>query len=372
VQLAVKVSYHVFKDFQLDTESASDEEVLLLNKQHAPKIKKLRYSFVAMCYHPQRKTLYLGSTNRAGDILVEFDPAKRKFKSCGFNKSGFCTPDLVKIHQGITLDEENDALYFGTATLSPLSRTIETRGGALVRYDCKKRKFTRIASPTPGDYYQGTCFDLKRKKAYMFTDRGGFAVYDMKKKKAVRYENMQSTPHNGCIDDRGGVWGTHSAGRHAFYRYNPDRNRFEFPQGCAFPNAAQAANVMYPGAGPVDSILKADDGYIYMGSPLGDLYRLDPETAEIKFLGKPFPGTRLPGLGLGQDGWLYLSGAREYGSLLGRYNREEERFETLGKVEHKDGTYLYYAHELAVVDDVVFIGETDNPRRSGYIWACEI
>lgn len=367
----MKVTYHVFKDIKLERAAATDEEALELNKRIAGKLKRDRYSFVSMRYHPARKKLFLGCTNRIGDILVEFDPATRKFRSCGFHRSGFCTPNYVKIHQGITLDEKADALYFGTATLSPLSTTIETKGGALVRYDCKKRKFTRIANPTPGDFYQGTCFDLKRKMAYMFTDRGGFAVYDMKKR-TLRYENMQSIPHNGCIDDRGGVWGTHSAGRHAFFRYNPDRNRFEFPQGCAFHNAAQAANVMYPGAGPVDSILNADDGFIYAGSPLGDLYRLDPETGEVKFLGKPFPGTRMPGLGLGQDGWLYISGAREFGSLLGRYNREEERFENLGKVEHKDGTFLYYAHELVVIDDVVYIGETDNPNRSGYLWACEL
>jgi hypothetical protein len=368
----VKVSYHVFKDFQLDTASATDEEVLLLNKKHASKIRRLRYSFVSMCYHSPRKKLYLGATNRSGDILVEFDPRTRKFRSCGFGKSGLFTPFDSKIHQGITLDEKADALYFGIATLTPTSQIMDGKGGALIRYDCKKRKFTKVANPTPGDFQQGTIFDLKRKKAYLFTDRGAFGVYDMKKKQTIRYECMQSTPHNGVMDDRGGIWGTFGAGSHGFYRYNPDRNRFEFPNKAALPNSAKAANVMYPGAGPVDSILNGGDGYIYIGSPLGELFRLDPTCGDVKYLGKPFSGTRLPGMALGQDGWLYLCGAREYGSLLGRYSREEERFEFLGKVEHQDGTFLDYAHELTVIDNVVFIGETDNRWRSGYLWECEV
>jgi hypothetical protein len=372
VGFAVKVSYHVFKDFQLDTEAESDEQVLLLNKKHASKIKKLRYSFVSMCYHPVRKTLYLGCTHRSGDILIEFDPRTEKFRSCGFGRSGLYGEFDTKIHQGITLDPRADALYFGIATLTPTSRVMDSKGGALIRYDCKKRKFSRVAFPTPGDFHQGTVFDVKRRKAYIFTDRGAFAVYDMKKRKTLRYECMHSTPHNGVLDDRGGVWGTYGAGRHGFYRYNPDRNRFEFPNNVALPNSAKAANVMYAGAGPVDSILNAGDGFIYVGSPLGELFRLEPRKGEVKYLGKPFAGTRLPGLGLGPDGWLYVCGAREYGSLLGRYSREEERFEFLGRVAHKDGTYLDYAHELVVIGNVVYIGETDNRNRSGYLWACEV
>lgn len=353
--------------------SSSDEEVmsLLSGKQRAAARKRM-YSFVSMCYHPARGKLFLGCTHRAGDILVEFDPQTRKFRSCGFARSGLFEPNVTKVHKGITLDEKKDALYFGTATLSPLSQTIESKGGLLVRYDIARRKFTRVANPSPGDYFQGTCFDLKRRKAYAFTDRAAFVVYDMAKKKTLRYESMESCPHNGVIDDRGGVWGTAGAGRHAFFRYNPDRNRFEFPKNCAFPNAAAAAGIMYHGAGPVDSIINGRDGYLYAASALGEVYRIDPRCGEVKYLGKPFPGIRMPGMALSDDGRIYMCGAKDCGTLLARYSPAEDRFESLGQVKAKDGTFLCYGHELAVIDGVVYIGETDNQTRAGYIWACEI
>ncbi len=369
----MKVTYHVFKDFRMEVSSSSDEEVLsLLRGRNRAAARTRMYSYVSMCYHPARKKLFLGCTHRAGDIMVEFDPRTRKFKSCGFARSGLFNPHITKIHKGITLDEKGEALYFGTASLSPLSQTIESKGGLLVRYDIRKRKFTKIANPAPGDYFQGTCFDLKRGMAYAFTDRAAFVVYDMRKKKTVRYESMESCPHSGVIDDRGGVWGTYGAGRHAFYRYNPKNNRFEFPRNCAFHNASAAAGIMYPGAGPVDSIVNGRDGYLYAGSALGEVYRIDPRSGEVKYLGKPFPGQRMPGMTLAEDGWIYMCGAKDFGTLLARYSPAEDRFERFGQVKADDGEFLYYGHELAVIDGTVFIGETDNKNRTGYLWACQI
>ena len=367
------VKYHVFKDYKLDVAAQTDEEKLSrMSEQEAARAKELLYSFVSMSYDRKRKKLFLGATHRLGDILVEFDPRTGKFNSCGFGKSeAYGGPTDVKIHKGLTLDQDGEALYFGIATLSPLAESIGSPGGALVRYDIDARKFTCLARPTRGDFYQGTCFDFPRGKAYLFTDRGCFGVYDLRQKKLVRYEAMQSAPHNGCIDDAGGVWGTHTPGLQSFYRYNPDKDAFEFP-GTGLPNAVAAANVMYSGAGPVDSFLNGGDGFLYVGTPLGEFYRLDPKSGAVKYLGKPFPDPRLPGLCVGPDGWLYLSGGNKRASMLSRYQREEERFEFLGNVEHSDGTYLHYAHEIVVVDRTVYIGETDNQTRSGYLWACEL
>jgi streptogramin lyase len=224
----------------------------------------------------------------------------------------------------------------------------------------------------PGHFHQATLVDPVRKLMYSCTGRSSFAVYDLRTRKVKVCEAVESIPHNIAADDRGGVWSTHSPGRQAFFRYNPDRNSFEFPKGCAFPNAAAASNIMYPGAGPVDSIINGGDGYLYAASALGELHRLDPVKGSIEFLGKPFPGLRMPAMGVGPDGWLYMAGGRERASFLARYHREEKRFEVLGPVEAPDGRFLNYAHELCVVDGVCFIGETDNATRSGYMWACEL
>jgi hypothetical protein len=370
----MKVSYHIFKDYKFNSSAHTDEEKL---NQMSEKQKELArenlYSFVSMSYDRKRKLLFLGCTHRNGDILVEFNPKTGKFASCGFGKTDiYRTPQDVKIHKGLTLDPDGEALYFGIATLSDLPLLIGQPGGAVVRYDIEKKTFTSLGRPMDGHYIQATSFDFQRGLAYLFTGRGNFGVYDMNKKKMLQFEAMETAPHNGCIDDEGGVWGVATPFTQGFFRYDPAKNKFEFPGHAALPNARAAANIMYPGAGPVDSFINGGDGYLYVGSPLGDLYRLDPRNGAVKFLGRPFDDRRLPGMAIGPDGWIYLCGGNTRASMLSRYNRQEGRFEYLGVVEHPDGTYLHYAHEIVVVDKTVYIGETDNMTRSGYLWECQV
>ena len=207
----------------------------------------------------------------------------------------------------------------------------------------------------------------------MFTMPGScFAVYDLQKKKLIRKDPMESIPHIGAIDDEGGVWGTYGAGSQAFFRYLPDTDTYEFPKGCAYPNAYAAANVMYLGAGPVDSMINGQDGYLYTASALGEFYRLDPISKEVKYLGKPFVGKRLPGMCLADDGLIYLTGGSDEAPMLARYLREENKFEFLGPVTAEDGTTCFRCHEIEVIDNIAYIGETDNPTRSGDMWACEL
>ena len=367
----MRVTYHVFKDYQLDVRGGSDEEIFA-NKKYAKKLAQLRYSFVSMRYHAKTKRLFVGCTNSAGDLLVEFNPKTGKFRSCGYGRSGIWEPTEAKIHKGIWLDEKEDALYFGTSTLKNIPDTVDSKGGKLVRYRIKDRKFTLIAAPTPGDFFQATGYDPRRKKMYMYTMPGScFAVYDLKKRKLVRHDPMESIPHIGCIDDEGGVWGTYSH-RHGFFRYLSDEDRYEFPPGCAFPEAHKAANIMYTGAGPIDSFINGGDGYLYTASALGELVRIDPVSKEIKYLGKPFAGIRLPGMCLADDGMIYVCGGSDGVPMLARYDRDAEKFQYLGPVSADDGTVCFRCHELAVIDGVAYVGETDNRTRSGYVWACEL
>ncbi|MCW8129507.1 MAG: hypothetical protein KIS92_03905 [Planctomycetota bacterium] len=369
----MNVAYHAYKNYKMASSAETDEEKMSqVSAQEAAQARESLYSFVSMAYDKKRKVLFLGTTHRNGDILLEFNPQTGAFTSCGFGKTDiFCPGRDSKIHKGLTLDPDGEALYFGIASLSPLSDTIGKPGGAVVRYDIEKRAFTSLGRPILGDYIQGTCFDFHRGLAYLYTDRGNFGVYDMKNQKLRHLEAMQSAPHNGCIDSEGGVWGTHSPGMQGFFRYNPASDRFEFPK-CVLPHANSAANIMYPGAGPVDGFINGGDGFLYVATPLGDFYRLDPRTSELMYLGKPFSDRRLPGVAIGDDGWIYLCGGKTRTSMLSRYSRKEQRFEYLGAVEHPDGTHLHYAHEIVVVDKTLFIAETDNPTRSGYLWECQV
>ena len=56
------------------------------------------------------------------------------------------------------------------------------------------------------------------------------------------------------------------------------------------------ANIMYPGAGPIDTMINGRDGYLYIGTCGGTLVRLDPRTAQADYLGRPAPTRRMPGL----------------------------------------------------------------------------
>ena len=367
----MKVHYYSFKDYTVNAKpGTTDEEILANAGANADMIRKIRYSFVSSAYHAKRNKLYVGTTNAANDILVEFDLKTKKFRSCGAAESGLFSEHDVKIHKGLFLDEANDAIYFATATLSPLSKMIDEPGGVIAKYDIKTGKFTKLGHPLAGEYFQSSVWDLKRQMCYLFTDRTGFVVFDLAAGKTLRYVNMESIPHNACLDDDGGVWGTYGAGSHAFFRYNPDTRKFEFP-GIALPNAALAANIQYPGAGPVDSMLNGGDGYIYIGDALGELYRLDPRKGQLTFLGKPFPQRRIPGLSIGPDGYLYIGGGYRPVSKLSRYDRKTGCFEYLGEIR-KDDKWMEYVHEINVIGNTVYAFETDNTIRNGFVWACEV
>jgi hypothetical protein len=129
---------------------------------------------------------------------------------------------------------------------------------------------------------------------------------------------------------------------------------------------------MYRGAGPVDSLIQGDDGCLYAGSALAELYRIDPVAMKIEFLGKPFIGKRLPGLAFGPDGLLYMCGGSDEEATLARCDVRTRQFETLGPVAATDGKSCFRCHEMVITGGTVYIGETDNRTRSGYLWACEI
>ncbi len=368
----MNVSYHVFKDYTVRSATAgSDEDIAALQGAEAKRVRRLRYSFVTSVYHSKRKLLYLGATNTGGDILVAFNPSSGKFKSLGFGKWKARRDGDVKIHKGMCLDTDNDRLYFGTATLDPLPKLIGKPGGLLAYCDLRTGLFHSLGRPLEGVFFQSTCWDIERGLVYLFTDRCDFAVYDFRRRVLLCRETMESIPHNSCLDDAGGVWGTYGPGKHGFFRYNGNKRKFEFPK-CELPNAMDAANIQYPGAGPIDGMINGGDGYLYIGTALGELCRLDPCRNKIAYLGKPFPTRRLPGLMVGADGFLYVCGGYRPHSYLARYDRERGTFETLGQIRHADGNWIEYAHEIVEAQGGIYALETDNMTRGGYLWECSL
>jgi hypothetical protein len=130
---------------------------------------------------------------------------------------------------------------------------------------------------------------------------------------------------------------------------------------------------MYHGAGPIDSMLNGGDGFLYLGSEKCEVYRLNPRTAEVAYLGKPLPATRLPGLCLSDDGLLYGVGGNDNNVSVFTYDRKSRVFNVLGTLrDPRDGDPCFRPHDIIKVGDSLFLGETDNPRRSDCLWECKL
>lgn len=361
------VRYHIIDDMKITGQGGSDEDIAANAKLRA-EVRKRRYSITCMAFHPGRGSIFCGVTNTGMNILHEFSLKSGKFRSTGFQKFG--EDNEVKIHKGLWLDEQENALYFGTATLSDIPKLIEAPGGKLVRYDIDAKKFENLGIPVTGSYIQATNYDKQRQLMYSFSIWDlNFSVWSLKKNKLRRTHPMGSIVHIAGVDDDGGIWGTYAVNKHAFFRYDPDKDSFTCPPDCALPSARKAANLMYAGAGPVDSMINGGDGLMYVGSAMGELYSLDPKTFEIQYLGRPFPANRMPSLVIGADGLIYGVGGDDNATSVFRYDRQSRAFEVLGRVAAGDIT-CYRPHELLIVGRTAYVGETDNPKRSGYLWEC--
>ena len=361
----MKVSYHVIKDVKLDGRVESDEDIAATSSDEE---RRLRYSITSLCY-PGDGKLYCGVTNFVGDILQEFDLAGGTFRSLGFTE--LADPNDHKIHKGLWYDGQKNSLFFGIASLSPLPKMLG-KGGRLFRYDIAAESYEQLGVPKPDCYIQATSYDPKRQIMTVFTEPDhSFTVFELDGRKVRRSVAVGSIVHIPGIDPAGGVWGTHS-NQHAFFRYNPDTDTMEFPQGCRMPTAQQARNLMYDGAGPVDCALTGPDGQLYVASAMGEVYRINPESGELAYIARPVPHTRLPAMVFGPDGRLYGIGGDKYSNALWALDVDTARTEVIGKVETEDGLTLFRPHDMVCIDGVFYIGETDNPDRSGYLWQCEV
>ena len=120
-------------------------------------------------------------------------------------------------------------------------------------------------------------------------------------------------------------------------------------------------------------MINGDDGYLYIGTTGGSLCRLNPRTAEVEYLGKPAPTTRLPELVLWHDLLLGCAGDNEGGCIFA-YEREKKAFRNLGPIlDTQTGRTPFRVHDLRLTDrNHAYVAETDVPNRSGYLWECEI
>ena len=228
-----------------------------------------------------------------------------------------------------------------------------------------------LAIPVSHEYIQTIALDKKRKIIYGFTwPSHNFFKYNVKTGMSTNFGRMGSHPHIPSVDDNGNLWGQWSLYGNSqayLFKYNPYDDKPAFLRK-SLPGTYTLDT------GGIDGMLNGGDGYVYIGTVSGSLLRLNPKNVEIEYLGKPYPGTRLAGLAIGNDGLLYGGGGENYNTFLFAYDREKKKFYDIARIYDPDiNEACVIVHHITITEDrTIYAAETDNFERSGFLWECEV
>jgi hypothetical protein len=359
------VRHHVLRDIRRKDVSAGSAEA------RDEEFSANQVAFTCLLANPNDGLLYCGITAFNNDILHVFDPASKAFRSLGYQE--VAEPFEIKVHRSLELASDG-TIYGASACLHGINKRLEAPGGSLFRVHPKTGTIEKLGIPVARDYIQTISLDEKRGLIYGQTyPVFRFFVYRLQSGKVDDFDYVGSITHISAMDDHGCLWGTWDPVSHNLFKYDPAQGGIVFFEH-GLPDGAKMANIMYPGAGPVDCMINGGDGYLYIGTTGGTLLRLDPATAGVKYLGKPYASRRMPGLKVWREGLLLGVVGDTDLSYLFAYDRECGRFIDLGAiVDTQTGLPLYRTHDLATMDSgQVYVAETDVPSRSGYLWECAV
>lgn len=335
-------------------------------------------AFTTVMYCPDDNLIHCGLTRFDNDILYTFDRENQTFKSLCFQD--VAEPYDVKIHRSLVMN--NDGFIYGaTALLHDIDENMKAPGGKIFRYRPYGKDLEILCTPIPHSYIQSIALDQTRQMLYGFTfvpER--FFSYSIKTGEVKDFGPVGSgQAHRPCIDDNGCVWGTWGSyysrdllptegNAIKLLKYDPqDDNITFFPYGLKGPDCESQDTI--------DELINGLDGYIYIGTHQGCLYRLEPKNAEVEFLGKPFwHQRRISGLTMDKQGLIYgAAGDRDCARLF-TFDRDKKQFTELGVVyDHIKNQPAEKIHCLTITDDnVLFGGEIDNLHRASYLWECKL
>jgi hypothetical protein len=349
-------------------------------------------SFVSLYYHPADGQVYCGLTSFKNQILITFDPEKKTFKDLEFQNSSVCERFDVKIHRSLEPDDDGTVL-FATAGLHALESHPEAEGGRIFRYHPDSGKIDAIARPVRQDYIQTIALDKKRQVVYGNCYPIGNAFrYEIKTGKTTLMKDGV-TAHKARCDKEGNLWGIaqtrfnpmplvagedlealqeffHSPGRiPLLFKYNTDDGYQYLPDG--LPLLSGHAQSLANG-------LDVGDGGMYLCTSAGRLYRVDKKTGEVQQIADNIGG-RLEGIDYDAErGLLFLGGGSFYQTTVFVVDVEKrEVISDFWPVADLDtGERCIIVHALCATKRkdsyMVYLGETDNPNRSGYLWECDI
>jgi streptogramin lyase len=344
-----------------------------------PGRRKNWISFDALTYNPADDCVYCGVTDFSNDIFYRYHRANDRFECLNFQP--IADPYDAKFHRSLELDDEG-VLWAATALLHDVDRFNEAPGGSIVRYETKTGKLEKVGIPIPHVYIQSLVLDKERRLLHgvTFTPEKLF-TYRIETGEVIDHGLIGSglemaQPERPVLDSQGKLWCTWGVtrawmdhtGPHPIHLLclDPDTNKVKYyHHGIGLLGRYDK--------GRVDGMLAGRDGYIYIGSSLGGLYRLDPLTAKVTYLGKPVPGERMAGMACGADGTIYLACGRPTASIV-NFLPGPDTFDVLGPIRDDDlGAQAFQIHDICLADDgTIYAGENDNFRRSAYLWECRV
>ncbi len=331
-----------------------------------PRLAEANYSFTTLRAHHDGN-LYLGTTHMRNRILWVFDPRGNRFADLGYAALGAAYD--IKIHRSLEFDARDNAFYGVSSGLHTEQDYFKAPGAAVFRYRVATREIEPLGIPLPHEYTQTITFDPRRRLLYGFTYHTfSFYVFDVDRRETVFRALPGSISHYSALDDDGCIWSTWGRNRHFLFKYDPARNDIEWTRK-RFPEGGHS--YMYPGAGPIDCMVNGGDGFLYVALETGSLVRLNPKDATFEYLGRPSPHPRMPGLVLGPDGLFYGTCGDDGHVKVFAFNRATRGFTILAELA-SGSVSCFRPHDIAILDGALYVGETDNPTRPGYLWKIDL
>ncbi len=358
----MKVNYYSISDPNLDLKTNglndTDAETLLAH----PLVAENYFSITTLRPHHNGK-LYVGTTHMKNRILWSFDPETKTFDDLGYSRIGGQYD--IKIHRSLEYDPARDVFYGVSSGLHTEAKYFDVPGSEIFEYNPKTGDITFLGRPLPHEYTQTITFDPVRRLLYGFTYHTfAFYVFDVDRRKTIFHALPGSISHISALDDTGCIWSTWGRNLHYIYKYDPALNAIEWTKK-KFPEGGHS--YMYPGAGPIDCMVNGKDGFLYVALETGTLVRMDPAHLEFESLGRPSPYPRMPALVLGQDGLLYGTCGDDGNVRVFCFDRKTQKYSILGELVSSSAR-CFRPHDLAILGNTIYVGETDNPDRTCYLW----
>jgi hypothetical protein len=349
--------------------------------EEAQKYDELRNNwFHPVCtrYNRYDKLLYVGNTAYNNDLLYTFDPEEKVFTSLNFQN--VADRYDTKIHRSLEIDHDG-VVYGATASLHDLDAQHKAPGGKIFKYDPKSRKITVLATPVPSWYIQTIVLDPDRMILYGYTYQAPYLFrFDVLTRETTILAYTGSDGHNLSIDKEGNLWaywrqhyGTQSAldasPQTTMLKYHPDTKELQWLKNVGVPGRFENDWVY------VDFVLPGEESNIYIGTTAGTLFSFSTINCQFDYLGTPLlEDSRIGGLIIGKDGFLYIAAGRNYRCHLIRYDRSKRLFEDLGMITdpltRETCCDTHFITETS--PGIFYVSETDNLSRSSYLWECRI